>query len=80
MKKFVLGLILSISICAHSFSQTKGIARVIKILGVEVYALSEPIRSYETLFDVETGAKAASLITGGVVNEGVSDKLTQFVN
>ncbi|MFC5408355.1 hypothetical protein ACFPMF_03485 [Larkinella bovis] len=54
-------------------------ARVDKIQGVETYIMCEPLRPYETVFEIETGAKAASLLTGGVVNEGVSDKASQFV-
>lgn len=58
----------------------KGIARVDKIQGIETYVMCEPLREYETVFDVSSGAKASSLLTGGVVNEGVADKTTQFVN
>ncbi|RAK00423.1 hypothetical protein LX87_02125 [Larkinella arboricola] len=54
-------------------------ARVEKIQGVETYIMCEPLQAYETVFEVATGAKAASLLTGGVVNEGVSDKVSQFV-
>ncbi|MGV3561488.1 hypothetical protein [Larkinella arboricola] len=54
-------------------------ARVEKIQGVETYVMCEPLQAYETVFEVATGAKAASLLTGGVVNEGVSDKVSQFV-
>jgi len=60
-------------------SDTKSLARVSKMQGVEVYAMCEPVREYEVLFDMNTGAKAASVFTGGVVNEGISDKLGQFV-
>lgn len=54
-------------------------ARVNKIDGVEVYFMNEPLNSYDVVFDVGTGLKATSLLTGGMVNEGVSDKASQFV-
>ncbi|GAB3901986.1 hypothetical protein GCM10028803_27690 [Larkinella knui] len=54
-------------------------ARVDKIQGIETYVMCEPLRPYETVFEISSGAKAASLFTGGVVNEGVSEKAAQFV-
>jgi len=82
MKKIIYMVLLFISITLVAFSQknTKGMARVSKMQGIEVYALCEPSREYEILFDVLTGAKAGSLLTGGLVNEGVSEKLSQFVS
>lgn len=63
-----------------SFSQDqKGLARVNRIDGVEVYFMNEPLNDYEVVFDVGTGLKATSLITGGLINEGVSEKASQFV-
>ncbi|WP_138991879.1 hypothetical protein [Larkinella sp. C7] len=59
------------------FAQTN--ARVDKIQGIETYVMCEPLRAYETVFEIASGAKAASLFTGGVVNEGVSEKAAQFV-
>jgi hypothetical protein len=59
------------------FAQTTG--RVDKIQGIEIYVMCEPLRPYETVFEIASGAKAASLLTGGVVNEGISDKASQFV-
>ncbi|MDO1451141.1 hypothetical protein Q0590_33010 [Rhodocytophaga aerolata] len=81
MKKTFLIAFLLVSLVTVGFSQsTKGLARVTKMQGYEVYALCEPLREYEVVFDVTTGAKASSMLTGGVVNEGISDKLSQFVN
>jgi hypothetical protein len=81
MKKTLLMALLLVSLATVGFSQqTKGLARVSKMQGYEVYALCEPLREYEVVFDVTTGAKASSMLTGGVVNEGISDKLSQFVN
>jgi len=63
-----------------TFSQDKkGLARVTKIQGVEAYFLSEPLREYDVVFDEGTGLKVTSILTGGLVNESVSDKATQFV-
>ncbi|GAB3175746.1 hypothetical protein [Telluribacter humicola] len=79
MKKSVL-LFLLLTAWTLSFSQDqKGLARVNKIDGVEVYFMNEPLNSYDVVFDVGTGMKAASLLTGGLVNEGVSEKASQFV-
>lgn len=82
MKRICLVTLLSVLAFMPTFAQSakKGLARISKIQGVEVYAMCEPLRAYEVLFDVPTGGKAGSLLTGGVVNEGISDKLTQFVN
>lgn len=79
MKKLTLLLALTLS-WTLSFSQDqKGLARVSKIDGIEVYFMNEPLNSYDVVFDVGTGLKATSLATGGLVNEGVSDKASQFV-
>jgi ribosomal protein L25 (general stress protein Ctc) len=79
-KTFVIALFL-LCLVKVGFSQSeKGLARVSKLQGYEVYALCEPLREYEVVFDVTTGAKASSMLTGGMVNEGISDKLSQFVN
>jgi hypothetical protein len=82
MQKFIYVVLLLIAIAQVSYAQknTKGMARVSKMQGIEVYAMCEPVREYEELFDVLTGAKAASLLTGGIINEGVSEKLSQFVS
>ncbi len=80
MKKVVVVSLAILFALQTGFAQSdNGTARIQKIQGIEVYAMCEPLRAYEVQFDVETGAKAASLMTGGVVNEGVSEKLTQFV-
>src|SRR5919107_1884389 len=55
------------------------LARVRKINGVEAYILCEPLRDYNVLVDVGTGLKAESLLTGGLVNKSISDRVEQFV-
>lgn len=77
---FIVLFVFAIHQAAFSQKSTKGMARVSKMQGIEVYALCEPVREYEEAFDVITGAKAASLLTGGLINEGVSEKLSQFVS
>lgn len=79
MKTTILVLFL-LTTWTISFSQDqKGIARVNRIDGVDVYFMNEPLNDYEIVFDVSTGLKATSLLTGGLVNEGVSEKAAQFV-
>lgn len=64
-----------------SFAQDqKGLARVNRIDGIDVFFMNEPLNDYEVVFDVGTGLKATSIVTGGLVNEGVSEKAAQFVN
>ena len=81
MKKPMLTFCISILLAATGLAQTetKGMARVSKMQGVEMYAMCEPVRPYEVLFSMNTGVKAGSVFSGGLVNEGVSDKLSQFV-
>jgi ribosomal protein L25 (general stress protein Ctc) len=79
MKTTILMIVLMAS-WTLSFSQDqKGLARVNRIDGIEVYFMNEPLNDYEVVFDVGTGLKATSLITGGLINEGVSEKASQFV-
>lgn len=79
MKKSILVFVFTAA-WLISFSQDQnGIARVNRIDGVEAYFMNEPLNDYEVVFDVGTGLKGASLLTGGLVNEGVSDKASQFV-
>lgn len=72
-------LLLLAAVCSVLAQSKSGIARVEKIQGIETYVMCEPLRDYEKVFDIGTGIKAASLLSGGVVNEGVSDKAEQFV-
>jgi hypothetical protein len=64
----------------QTFAQNeRGMARVQRLDGVEVYILSEPVRAYETVTSVTTGVKAESILTGGLINESISDKVLQFI-
>ena len=57
MKGSIL-LLLLLTTWSISFSQDqKGIARVNRIDGVDVYFMSEPLNNYEVVFDVSSGIK-----------------------
>ena len=78
--KFILPMLLTTCVVGNMSAQNqKGLSRVNKVQGVEAYFMSEPLREYDVLFDVGTGLKATSVLTAGLVNEGVSDKASQFV-
>jgi len=55
------------------------IAKVSKVNGVEVYILAEPIREYEVVMGGKNSIKWSSFATGGLVNDGISSKISQFV-
>lgn len=55
------------------------LARVRRIDGVEAYILCEPVRDYTTLVDAGTGLKTESLLTGGIVNKSIADRVEQFI-
>jgi hypothetical protein len=55
------------------------LARVRKVNGVEAYILCEPLRDYDVLVDAGTGIKAESVLTGGLINKSISDRVEQFV-
>lgn len=55
------------------------LARVTRIDGVEAYILCEPVRDYTTLVDAGTGLKSESLLTGGIVNKSIADRVEQFI-
>ena len=74
------GLLLSTLLPAFAQDNARNLARVSRLQGYETYVMCDPLRDYDVVFDVSTGAKASSFLTGGLVNEGVSDKVTQFVN
>lgn len=61
------------------WAQDRKLARVQRLDGVEVYVLSEPIRDYEIVASVQTGIKAESILTGGLFNESITDKVLQFI-
>lgn len=74
----VLALVL-VTVFAFKPEDEEGLARVSKIQGIEIYMLSEPVRDYEVISDVNNGINASSAITGGMVNESIADKAAKFV-
>lgn len=81
MKLFLT--IIAITFYSSLFAQTSitnDLARVNKVNGIEVYVMSEPLRDYETVSDVGTGLKAESLLTGGIINKSISERIGQFVH
>lgn len=81
MKKiftFLAGMCLLFT-AAQAQQDQEGLARVSKLQGIEIYMLSEPIRDYEVISDVSGGINTTSAITGGMVNESIADKASNFV-
>ena len=64
---------------ANSFGQTKNIARVQKINGIEAYILAEPLRDYEVVFGGDNKIQWTSFLTGGLVNSSIESKVSKFV-
>ncbi|HYK76527.1 MAG TPA: hypothetical protein VEV16_06090 [Daejeonella sp.] len=81
MKKIYTVFASIVLIITYSFRQEsqEGLARVNKVQGIEVYILSEPLRDYEVISDVSNGINATSAVTGGMVNESIADKASNFV-
>ncbi|WP_026461562.1 hypothetical protein [Adhaeribacter aquaticus] len=82
MKRILLITALICSTINFSEAQSqdqKDLAKVRRINGVEAYILCEPLRDYEVLVDAGTGLKAESLLTGGIVNKTISDRVEQFI-
>ncbi|MGN6246768.1 MAG: hypothetical protein ACTHNG_00345 [Ginsengibacter sp.] len=73
----VVAMMLALTTFAQN--QDKLLARVRRIDGVEAYILCEPVRDYTTLVDAGTGLKAESLLTGGIVNKSIADRVEQFI-
>lgn len=80
--KTISTLLLGVSLlfCAgFKLEDEQGLARVNKLQGIEIYMLSEPVRDYEVISDVSNGINTTSAITGGMVNESIADKASNFV-
>jgi hypothetical protein len=70
-------LILAVTVFAQKGDDL--LTRVRKINGVEAYILCEPLRDYHVLVEVSSGLKAESMLTGGLVNKSISDRVEQFI-
>ena len=55
------------------------LARVNRVNETPVYIYSEPLNEYGVVATKGTGGKAGSFLTGGVVNEGISAKASQYL-
>ena len=59
-------------------TDTKGIARVKKINGMDAYVLAEPLMDYEVLTSKSGGIKWKSAITGGLINNSIEEDLERM--
>jgi hypothetical protein len=81
MKTIILSVaIITSSMTIYSQSNDTNLGRVKKVNGVEAYIMCEPLREYEIVVDVNTGAKRVSLLTNGLVNKSISGRVEQFIN
>lgn len=80
LKRLIQTTLALVFLSTAAFAQASNdLAKVSKVNGVPVYIFSDPINEYEILFSKGTGAKASSIMSDGTVNEGISDKVAQFV-
>lgn len=80
MYRFIISIIiLHSAIAGQAQVEDKSLVRVQKVNGIEVYIMNEPLRAYEVLEAEKSGLKAESILTGGIINEGISGKVNQFV-
>lgn len=80
--RFLTLTIAALAIACATFAQSatdNQLARVRKVNGVEAYILCEPLRDYLVLVDAGTGLKAESLLSAGLINKSISDRVEQFV-
>jgi hypothetical protein len=75
-KKNILSLLIFI-ISLNLFAQLK--SKVYKVNGIEVYILAEPVREYEVIKSKGKGIQWGSFITGGLINESISTKVTKYI-
>lgn len=76
---YLTAIALLMTLTTFAQNQDQLLARVRRIDGVEAYILCEPLRDYTTLVDAGTGLKAESLLTGGIVNKSIADRVEQFI-
>ena len=79
MKRISLLITLILITAVAKAQDSKDLARVGKINGVPVYILSEPLNDYQVVLTKHTGAKIGALASEGLVNEGINEKVAQYV-
>lgn len=78
-KLLLIALACVLGLATYAQHSSNSVAKVRKINGVEAYILCEPLREYEVVVDAGTGLKAESMLTGGLVNKTISDRVEQFI-
>ena len=76
MKK-IITIITAVIISTSIYSQVT--SKVYKVNGIEAYLLAEPIREYEVIKGGGKGIQWGSFITGGIINESISTKVTKYI-
>ncbi len=75
MRKIIL--LTALLVTTIAISQRK--AKVHNINGIEVYILAEPVRNYEIVNTAKNSIKWGSYITGGLINQSISTKVSKFI-
>ncbi|WP_457611308.1 hypothetical protein [Lutibacter sp.] len=75
MRKIIL--IVALLVTTIAISQRK--AKVHNVNGIEVYILAEPVRNYEIVNTAKNSIKWGSYITGGLINQSISTKVSKFI-
>lgn len=60
-------------------TKTKGLGKVNKINGVEVYVLGEPERDYQVVANAKGGVKMKSLLTAGIINNSIDEDIDKMI-
>ncbi len=60
-------------------SKSKGLGKVTKINGVEVYVLGEPQRDYTVVASGKGGVKVKSFLTSGIINNSIDEDIDKMV-
>lgn len=76
MKKLLIFAII-ILLCQSVVGQLK--SKVFKVNGIEVYILAEPVREYEVISSKGKGIVWGSFVTGGLINESISSKVSKYI-
>lgn len=77
MKKTFLLLAALLLLGTTCYGQLK--SKVQKVNGIEVYILAEPVREYEVVKGSGKGIQWGSFVTGGLINESISTKISKYI-